>query len=78
MAQQGEKPKVDGASTIATDEDIGSRSRNVAWYVKDLTTIPDPAREVFEGYSGIPSEKVHHHVYEVVCVKLHDHPIQFR
>lgn len=66
MAQEEEQPKVDGASTIASDEDIGSRSRNVAWYVKDLTNIPDAAREVLEGYSGIPSDKVHDHVYQVV------------
>ena len=35
------------------------------WYVKDFT-VEGPARQVFEEYSGIPSDKVVQHVSEVV------------
>ena len=60
------EPIEDGASTVATQEQIGSRSRNVKWYSKELTDIPDDIRVVLEQYSNIPPEKVHDHIYDVV------------
>lgn len=56
----------DGSSTVATREELQTRSRDVTWYVKTLSNVPEPAREVFEEYSKIPPEKIHDHVYQVV------------
>ena len=61
-----EPATTDGASTVATKEELQARSRDVAWYVKELSDIPEAAREVLEKYSNIPSEQVHNHVYQVV------------
>lgn len=55
----------DGASTVVSEEDLISRSRDVKWYVKDLPEIPKEAREVFEQYSKIAPKKVQDHVYQV-------------
>ena len=62
----GEAPITDGSSTVASNEELLTRSRDVAWYVKDLNNIPDKAREVLEKYSKVPPEKVHDHIYQTV------------
>lgn len=66
-AEMAEEPTTtDGASTVATTEELQARSRDVVWYVKELSDIPEAAREVLENYSNIPTEQVHDHVYQVV------------
>ena len=64
-----EHATTDGASTVVTKDELQARSRDVAWYAKELSNVPEAAREVLESYSNIPAEKVHDHVYQVVrCV----------
>ena len=58
--------KTDGSSTVATEDQLGSRSRDVAWYSKDISEIPEAAREVLEKYSKVPPEEVKDHVTKVV------------
>ena len=59
--------KTDGSSVVATENQLGSRSRDVAWYSKDISEIPEAAREVLEKYSKVPPEEVKDHVTKVVC-----------
>jgi hypothetical protein len=56
----------DQSSTIASAEAIGSRSRDVGWYLKDLSDVKPSARDLLENYSKIPPEDVVKHVYEIV------------
>ena len=58
--------KTDGSSVVATQDQLGSRSRDVAWYSKDISEIPEAAREVLEKYSKVPAENVKDHVTKVV------------
>lgn len=67
MAQHSSAPN--GSTKWGVSDSALSGSRDVAWYVKELKDIPDAAREVLEGYSKIPPEKVHDHIYQVVCEK---------
>ncbi len=73
----GTDPIVDGASTVATEEQIGSRSRNVKWYSRELAEVPDAIRVVFEQYSNISPEKVHDHIYDVVSGSRRNIAMQF-
>ena len=51
---------------MATDEEIGSRSKDVGWYDNEIEELNARARELFEKYSGIPPEQVLPHIYEIV------------
>jgi len=59
----------DAHSSVATKEQLDSRSRDVEWYEKDLEKVPDAARDVLERYSKIPSDRLREHVYAIVCVR---------
>lgn len=43
----------------------GSNGKNVSWYKQDLATIPEPARQLLETYSHIPSDQVIPHILAV-------------
>ena len=58
-------------AAVATRAQVESRDKNVQWYISELKELEQPAREVFEKYSGIPSEKVVPHILEVVSLTLH-------
>jgi len=45
---------------------LATRDKSVPWYKADIGEIPKPARELLEKYSGIASDRVVPHVYEVV------------
>ena len=58
----------DNASSVATDEQMNSRSRDVEWYQKELKRMPEAMQELLVEYSKIPSDKVRDHVIEIVSV----------
>lgn len=60
----------DESSTIASVEELQSRSRNVNWYKPKLEEVPQAFREVLEQYSGIPPDQVQSHVFDVVRIAL--------
>jgi len=57
----------DQSSAVATQDELSSRSREVAWYQDDLEEVPPTARKLLEQYSKIPREKVKEHVLAIVC-----------
>ena len=40
------------------------------WFQPELTSVPEPARTLFAGYSKIPDEKIIEHIDEVVSMML--------
>ncbi|GAB7356667.1 hypothetical protein MBLNU459_g7381t2 [Dothideomycetes sp. NU459] len=49
---------------------IGSRDHSVGWYMTDDPNITKPSRELLEGYSGIPADRVISHVSGMDVRKL--------
>jgi len=56
----------DASSTISSEKDLHERSKDVAWYCKELEEIPRKMRELLEVYSDIPPEKVPEHICSFV------------
>lgn len=56
----------DASSTIASEEDIRDRSKDVTWYCKELEDVPQQMRELLEKYSNISPERVSEHICSFV------------
>lgn len=64
---QDEQPQVaDGRQFYSPASQIGSKDRNVAWYDKTFSGVPEDARELLEKYSKIPPAEVESHVLSMV------------
>lgn len=64
---QDEQPQVaDGRQFYSPASQIGSKDRNVAWYDKTFSGVPEDARELLEKYSKIPPDQVESHVLSMV------------
>lgn len=46
---------------------IGNKDHSVGWYMKGEPEISKPARELLEGYSHVPPDRIIGHVSEMVC-----------
>lgn len=55
---------------------IGDRSKDVSWYLQNLTddNITAPFRQLLEEYSHIPQERVKEHILQVVRDSPHHKP----
>lgn len=56
----------DAASTVATDDQLHGRSREMSWYNKEVPNLSPQVRELFEKYARIPPHDVEDHVYQLV------------
>ena len=56
----------DDSSAVASNDQITKRSRDVAWYNPELTSVPSAAREILEHYSKIPVDEIERHVFDIV------------
>jgi len=57
MASKGDHP----------DKQVGSRDKDVGWYLKNIENVSDSTRALLENYSKIPSDQVVSH-----CLKIRD------
>ena len=57
-----------GDAAAAADEAAKKIDFCDSWYYHDIKHLPESTRQLFEDYSGIPSEQVLDHIQHMVCI----------
>ena len=64
--------------SLSEEQAKASEHFRKTWFDKELTELPPGTREVLEGYSEIPSDKVLSHVHSIVRLSISQPVIYLR